>query len=466
MVRKYKFILWCFVCIYITIGFIHLDINHTTLNIMGVIGLLQLWISIVSWYKCANRLFSPYIFFLIVLYVFSFGQSLLYPFGLISEKRDLYEVYSSIYGFTVSDIFQAQRQTLLMLAMFHIGGLSTIFRQNYSCPNYVNYYSNDNSRLKHIGWGLFIISVIPYTIDLVSDMVTSLSMGYGAIYGGEPKIGINNIWSFIGAYFIPSIICLFIAYKDHKKIRNTFLIIMLLISLAILITGGRSRAVILLCLVVILYDYLIKKFSKKQIFIVLICGIILLQVLAIIASTRTASIDERSYNVQFANNAAVEAIAEMGWTQFCLIESMKFVPADEDYRYGRSYLYAFTTIIPNLGFWEYHPAKLESNLGEWLTNKLGTNFGTGFSMCAEAWVNFGNLGFLLFYLWGFALASIFGKIDISIKNNNLAMLAFLLIIFWFSLTIPRNSFINLVRAFFYYGAPIYLYVSNFNFRRK
>lgn len=149
---------------------------------------------------------------------------------------------------------------------------------------------------------------------------------------------------------------------------------------------------------------------------------------------------------------------------FCLIKTRNLVPEKQDYRYGKSYLYAFTSIIPNLGFWDIHPAKKEANLSDWLTDSLGLDYGTGFSMCAEAFANFGYLGFIAFFFWGWFMASILGKIEWSVQTRNYAQMAFLLILFWFFLTLPRNNFINLIRPIFFVAGPIYLYCTKFSKR--
>ena len=125
--------------------------------------------------------------------------------------------------------------------------------------------------------------------------------------------------------------------------------------------------------------------------------------------SRTTNLD--GFKVE--NNAGVEAVAEMGSTMFCLIKTMNLVPEKFEYRYGKSYMYSFSSLIPNLGFWDIHPAKREANLSEWLTNALGLSYGTGYSMCAEAYANFGYLGFILFFFWGWFIANVFGKIEIS-----------------------------------------------------
>ena len=211
-----------------------------------------------------------------------------------------------------------------------------------------------------------------------------------------------------------------------------------------------------------MYNYLVKKFTKKWLLIGCLGGFCFLQILSYVAEVRVES--NRSVNVesiQLEENRAVDAIAEMGGTMFCLIKTMNLVPEQQDYRYGKSYVYAFTSLIPNLGFWDIHPAKREANLSHWLTNSLGLDYGTGFSMCAEAYANFGDFGFIIFFFWGLFIAHIFGKIEISVIEKVYSMLAFLLILFWFCLTLPRNNFINLVRPLFFIAGPVYLYCAKF-----
>lgn len=205
-------------------------------------------------------------------------------------------------------------------------------------------------------------------------------------------------------------------------------------------------------------NYLVKRFTRKWLVVGCFGVFFLLQILSYVASVRTDSGRGASMeSVKIENNGAVDAVAEMGGTMFCLIKTMNLVPECQSYRYGRSYMYAFTSIIPNLGFWDIHPAKKEANLSDWLTDSLGLDYGTGFSMCAEAYANFGYLCFLAFIFWGWFLANIFGKIEISAQTQNYALMAFLLILFWFFLTLPRNNFINLIRPFFFIAGPIYLY---------
>lgn len=453
MLKLERIILVIASIVYAIIGMMTGHPTMHSLALMGWLGILQLAYCIMSWLKRGNQLISPYIIFLLTLYVFSYGQSFLWALGLESQRTLV-----GFYGITVSEIFDAQVLTLIMLAFFHIGACYYLTKQKHNTTNY-RVGNGNMASLKQIGWLLFVVSVVPYVTETIHDMMLSLLRGYGALYSdGEGKVGFDNLSSFIAGYFIPSVICLFIAYKDNALIRNGIIGILLLNIVAILLTGGRSNAVILLAIMIVLYNYLIKRFTKKWLLVGVLGGILLLQVLAYVGTVRTDSSRKADLGgVQLEQNAAVDAIAEMGGSMFCLIKTMDLVPSSEPYRYGKSYAYAFTTLIPNLGFWEIHPAKKESNLGDWLTDKLGLGYGTGFSMCAEAYANFGYFGIFVFFFWGWFIASIFGKIDISIQNRNYALLAFLMILFWYFLKLPRNNFINLVRPIFFVAGPIYLY---------
>lgn len=458
MLNNERIILIILSIIYAIIGYTTNDPSMNSLMLMGWLGLIQLLYCIMSWVKKGNQFISPYIIFMLALYVFSYGQSFLWAFGLESERTLI-----GFYGITIPEVFKAQVSTLIMLAFFHIGA-SYWWHRNQRA-SFINTGSNSNIRnLRIIGWLLFTVSIIPYVTEIVRDLVLSLTRGYGAIYG-EGKVGFDNLSGFIADYFIPSVICLFIAYKDNRLARWFFMGIILINIVAILVIGGRSNAVILIAILLIMYNYLVKKFTKKWLILGVIGAFLFLQVLSFVASVRTeggrtASMSE----MKIENNAAVDAVAEMGGSMFCLIKTQDLVPRLYDYRYGKSYIYAFTTIIPNLGFWDIHPAKKESNLSDWLTDALGLGYGTGFSMCAEAYANFGNLGFIIFFFWGWFLASVFGKIEVSVRTRNYALLAFLMILFWFFLKLPRNNFINLVRPIFFVAGPIYLFCTKIKIR--
>ena len=430
--------------------------EHYLITTVGLLGIAQYVFSLWTWKKTGHNLLSPYIMFLSALYIFSVSQGLLYPLNLVSETKNLI----GFLGITEQDLFKSELPTLIMLALFHIGALgSKHFNSNSEYSNDTHRIQVETKKLKGIGLFLFVISAYPYISETITSMISSIAFGYGSTYG-IGRVGLDNMNAIIGGFFIPSIICLFIVYKDNKLKRTFLLLLMIVIIVMNLTIGRRSYAVILLCLVLVMYNYLVRRFSRRYLLVGMLGGFIFLQLLATIAETRTESHSVSLSEFKMQDNAAIDAIAEMGLSQMCLIKTMEIVPQHDSYRYGKSYIYSLTTIIPNLGFWKVHPAKTEANMSEWLTNKIDVSFGTGFSMCAEAWVNFGYWGVFLFLIFGRVLGNLFGRIDVSIVEGRLAFLAFLLIMFWFCMILPRNSFISVVRSFFYYAGPIYLYASS------
>ena len=257
MFKQEKVVLIIMSMVYAAIGYCADEPSMKSLSLMGWLGFVQLIYCIISWIKRGNQFVSPYIIFLFCLYIFSYGQSFLWAFDLESERSLIHFIDISIHG-----IFSAQVQTIIMLAFFHIGAIHYIQKQRYNSLSH-NFSVNYTRRLKQVGWFLFIISVVPYISETINDMILSMSKGYMALYQGEEKVGINNLSNVIADYFIPSIICLFIAYSNKKTMRTIIVVFLLLNVVAILITGGRTNAVILLAILGILYNYLFKRFTRK-----------------------------------------------------------------------------------------------------------------------------------------------------------------------------------------------------------
>lgn len=448
----YIIILLLFSIFYLYYGLTVETPKFPNLRIVGTVGLCQFVFSIFSSIKTGQKIISPYVLFLIAMYIFQTGQSLLYAFNIVSE-RDLVTVMDETYA----GVFNAQLITFAFLAFFQIGSLCS----RVSNPRSLTYYQDPEPqlhRLRIAGWIVATLTVYPYYKELINSVILTMTKGYGALYQQEVKIGMDNFLSVFADYFIPALICLFIGYKNKPIMRLAITAIFIINAILILLIGARSEAVIILGLILILYNYLIKAFTRKALVIIGGSAYVLLLVLSNIASVRgqtTKSMAEVINVEESDNSGAVEAIGEMGGSMYCLIETTKLIPEKEDYRYGTTYLYALTSIIPNVGFWDIHPAKVHANLDEWLTNTLELDFGTGYSMVAETYINFWLLGIFWMMFFGWIVSKVFGQLGVARSRNNMAYVTFVLIVFWFALSIPRSSFIILVRGIFYYALPFY-----------
>lgn len=453
-----NFLMICLILLNLIVVYIFsADQTHEKLIILSWLGLCQFCASILFRIKKGHNIIDPFILFLVCLYVFSMGQCLMYPFGIHTD-RDLL----GFLGISEIEIFSALCYTNISLALFYLGiNISSIYyiKENNPTKNFKIYTDSSLKRTRAIGVFFLVLSIIPHYYYLISDVWLSLRFGYGAIYEQTEKIGVDNFFVLVGKYYIPALICLFIYYRKQNKIILVIESLLGLDAVIMLIGGGRSGAVVIIGLLLILHNFLICKYNKRKTLIIVICGLILTCLLAFISHIRSdANRSLGTMQVNIEKNLLTDAVAEMGSTMFCLIKSQDIIPNDEPYRYGKTYLYSLTTIIPNLGFWKVHPAKLESNMSEWLTEKLNLNYGSGFSMCAETYVNFGNFGVLVFIIFGVIIGKIFTLFEKNIYENKYPEVVFSFILFYFIMFLPRNDFISLARGVFFYALPFFVYI--------
>lgn len=429
-----------------------------SIKMMGWIGIIQLVFSIHSWSKQTGTSLTPYVIFIFAAYTFTFGQSILYVFDCVSPERDL------MASFSPNQIYLAQKSTLIFLNFFHIGALLSCGRLKKRKSLYMVensfmesvYVNNQISGIKIVGKIFLIISTIPFIIEIVTVFKIAATIGYGGLYEQEAKIGIFNIINILSQYFLPGILCLLIVEKSKTK-RSYYIGVLLLDIGFWMFIGGRSTGVILAAILLMYYHIFIKKIKIKQALIVAVIGFFFVSFLATIADTRS---DANSSTIESfmkglgKGGAFFEAISEMGGSMFPMITTMDIVPNSEDYRYGSSYLWAATSVIPNLGFWDLHPAMKYANLNGWLQKSLNINYGPGFSIVAEAYINFGDWGFLMMIVLGYIFGMIF-NIDIRNQKNPL-MLVLSFVFCYLIIKTVRNSFLGTIRSVFYYILPIYL----------
>jgi len=157
---------------------------------------------------------------------------------------------------------------------------------------------------------------------------------------------------------------------------------------------------------------------------------------------------------------AKEAILEIGGTNGIVAHVLKWVPAEDPFRYGQSYLWAATTALPNIGFQQgISRQKVDSfgtsaktslqhgNPSDWYiykTNrwKYERGLGSGFSTIAEAYLNFGYLGIVLYFT---ALGYLLGKLDRVDLRMHPKTLIFSGGLLWPIIKTVRNSFVVFVK---------------------
>lgn len=258
-------------------------------------------------------------------------------------------------------------------------------------------------------------------------------------------------------YFKVSIILLLIGNKNNKKTFNFILYLFLIYPFTLLLIGERTESTAMIVLLFFLKNRYFNKKNQKIDFRLVLVGLILIIAYPAIMSTRNNGIVSigvimESVKTTGIIGTVVDSIANLGYSIFPLIQVMKLVPSIQPYRYGLTYIAAITAVIPFLKV-----ARKNSALGEWLMNTLGMSYGPGFSMPAEAYINFGwwmPIGIMM--LMGFLISKV---LVVSRDKNNEGIYIVLTSIFYLmNITLPRREILGAIRDIAYYMILIYFVI--------
>lgn len=151
-----------------------------------------------------------------------------------------------------------------------------------------------------------------------------------------------------------------------------------------------------------------------------------------------------------------DVFLQLGGVSTIIAHVLKWVPAEDPYRYGQSYLLAVRNAIPNIGFDigesgrenAYDKGVIDKdqirlmNPGDWYIYKTSQYMfriggGSGFSTIAEAYLNFGLPGVILYFL---ALGYLLGRLEQVNLSASPKALIFSGSMLWPLLKSVRNPF--------------------------
>jgi oligosaccharide repeat unit polymerase len=160
-------------------------------------------------------------------------------------------------------------------------------------------------------------------------------------------------------------------------------------------------------------------------------------------------------------NPVIAIISEIGGSMQTVAYTIDLIPAVRPFDMGVSYLYALTTVIPNVFGQGVHPAIAHGIAADWLVWQVNPEIaaeggGLGYSFIAEAFLNFGWLGApVMLALIGFGLATVFLWADRSGNRLNIALAA---IFVAFLSHFARGESATIVRPFVWYGLGPYVLI--------
>lgn len=477
IIKRKKFSSICCCLIFLIVNAVSVAFFNSHSSIIGVdkslrtvsgISIVLYLVCIFTWYKQTHELLCPYIIFFSVMYLFCCGECLGWFFGIDLGSKDMWSRVD--HGINRRILLDGVCYTMVCLNCFHLGAL---IMERGDKIRYKTVWSKDDviKCFKEMGKLLLIIAIPGFIATMIQDIIAVRVSGYGGYYesraAGSALLRILNIMS---NYYQPCMLLLLIAYRDKKKYRYIILGFMFLDVILSLYLGGRSGAVMTLLALVLAYHYFIKKFTKPQIIIGAGMGYVVLAVLNAIAAIRGLAnrsiLSVVEVLPQEMGNAVGEMIGELGWniTSICWTKSL--VPSSYPFRYGMSYLVALISWIPSSFFGGTHPADKYGALANWLQRALGMGYGPGYTIVAEAYINFGRYGWIVMFFEGIIISYFLSSVRRKYVDNDYLGATFqILIIMIIMKPLVRSSMTVAIRTGFLVLLPIYILIM-YNLKKK
>jgi hypothetical protein len=350
--------------------------------------------SLATWRVCAGSWFDPYSLFFVAAFLFNGGQALLEVFGM--NPAGLLDGQ-----FSAETTLAALYLTLLGLAAMHWGALMSAASHSPACGGMVSDRATSvphlpDETVRRVGWGMILLS-LPFNVLLLRNAIeVVLTSGYFGLYQRDMPTGLGAAGDILAHFLVPGVCFVVAGGRNSAGSRAATGAILFAYALVQLFLGYRYYA----AMPVIAYAWLWHRLVRPlPVWLLLACVVPMLAVFTLVRLTRDAAGEER-LSVDYLSSAwsgtdfpLASSVREMGSTLETVAHTLELVPEVRPYDLGGSYGYALLTLVPNL-FWDVHPSGGEHIPGNWLTRTVAPDMadaggGLGFSVLAEAYLNFG-----------------------------------------------------------------------------
>lgn len=384
-------------------------------DLAGTIQLIWTIKSIRNLYR--GNYFNLYLVFFLFLYVFSYGQFLMWTFGAYYENQ--MTVSTHVRFIDKATVVRIQSLSLALLAIFHFGVLLTNR----------NYENKINSRFENpieINWlkklslpALVISFAINFYYSIIGFQQAAI-VGYSALFERD----MPPIIKYLSYMFVPSLYLVLITRDYDKKMYFFLTFLFTLYALPLLITGDRGSWIYFLGPWLWLYikfvnseDIMVdpKTVKRKTIFASVFVGLLLFISSSFVSVRHDGytTLAEDAFSTEDFYTPFVKPFFEMGQSARVLGILIQD-NLDQTWQYGNTFVadilgMVYPTIKVLLGYPDMY-------VENWISTDYLylENYGVGFSSFAEAYLN-GGLYFSWFYI--LLLGIFIGKL-IVIKDED------------------------------------------------
>ena len=412
-----------------------------------VISVWCLW----SWKRVAGSLFRPYSIFLMSALVFNGGQMYLEVAHLNANGMLDGE-------FSRETLVNTMVLVTLGIGTFHLGALIAAWLHGPESPRRVDEERDrrEAAGMRLAAWGLLAVALPAWGWVKLQELFVVLEGGYIALYQQDTSTGIGSGVSIVADLLVPAVILLVVSSQGRRLPRVTATAIVVVGAVLDFYLGYRAYAVWPVVAYAWAYHTTVRRLPRA----LLLGGaaVLMVVVFPLVRAVRELNGDERitagvGWDTYLSStNPLVATLSEMGSTMSTVAHTLELVPLTRSHDHGWGYLYAATTVIPNV-FGGVHPAVERGTASDWLVQTVSPwnaahGGGLGFSFIAEAYLNFGWVGSLVgLAVIGFILGTFFAT---TASSGQLAKVAAAAIFLSFLSHYARGESYGVVRSLAWY----------------
>ena len=409
------------------------DTSYDSVRICTFIAVALMSIEYISFAKFSGSYVSNYALFLIAFIIFNFGLFLVFSFG--GEYNYFY-------------LMQYEVGTILKTIQYEFGCVGALFLAGAWINRITPFrFNNVNIFSKHTIFN--IAKMFMYVTGVVAFLLLAMKMmafatGY---YEGARRFdaSVPSILGLIEYFFVPFSV-LTLIYSENRQMDKIIEMLVIIWSLATAMCGDRTSGIAGI-LIIMIVNFRYKGENRNSIKKYLI-GIVTIVLTVFLIAFIKAFREGIAFSASGLFSIFSDVLGELGSSFFPLTLIMRVCPQRYSFLYGKSYLYSILAgFIPasldptgTISMWN---SKAIEPLN-WISTEYDYTFGTGYSLCAEAYANFGNFGFLAIFIIGIMVIKL---LAVTKENFFSKYTATILMIEFF--TLPRRNFYYVINHPFY-----------------
>lgn len=428
----------------LSMHFIQLDFV-LKVQINGIYLILCVVLFITLYYKEQRTIFSPFFLFYMVFLGFTSGHIFLMAVGV--EPETISYIWQ-LESFSEKNIYISITFTIFSIQFFHLGYfISKLIELKIRKFN--------GLKLPHINWDQMIdyvfylctFAAIAYVLYIklkTNDYSSIYSTSFGMIY---------NILYLVSLFAIPTYLLL---NMNSNKIDMKSTCLMVFVVIINFFIGKRGMAIMFFLPVFFLIIQGLKNISISKLSQLMLFSYLMINLVVTISYTRIADINifnffESYFYYLFTFKSIGLLVNEMGFSIRPLVEIVNLISNEViTPSYGGSYIYSIFLILPGFLRFGLDSFAIEHNfvnLAGMVTHYTGANYGLGFSVMAESYLNFKYFGIFFFILLGIVIEKLLeGKMFDDQKQNSFFHISAISILILF----PRSPMQDTVKKLLLY----------------